>query len=219
MEFGDYMLACRNLDNNCKILDTPAKIELKLKCKIWTGNMSKNGYGVVSVFGKNMRASRVALQLSLCDDLNFESKTRHKCGNKHCIEPDHLEPGTHAQNMGDKVRDGTDSRGEKNPNCKINDDIARKIFWGKPTKSAKQRAKEFNISQSTVTAIDNGHQWKHLFSEEDRQKIKASCKPIAKKLTKEQIQIVKECKICGISKKRLRDQNWIYNRPGKAYLL
>jgi hypothetical protein len=47
---------------------------------------------------------------------------RHSCDNPSCINPDHLELGSHADNMKDKsIRERV--HGEKNPNAKYTDEV------------------------------------------------------------------------------------------------
>ena len=65
-------------------------------CLLWTG-ATTNGYGVVSVDGRLQRAHRVAYEQAngpIPAGLHLD----HLCRVRACINPDHLEPVTQAEN-------------------------------------------------------------------------------------------------------------------------
>jgi len=70
-------------------------------CRIWTRSLNIDGYGIIKVGGRkgrNLRAHRVAYELAhgpISPDLELD----HLCRNRRCIEPSHLEPVTHADNI------------------------------------------------------------------------------------------------------------------------
>ena len=60
------------------------------------------------------------------EDLPKDIVIRHKCDNARCINPLHLESGTHQDNMDDMVSRGrnyilSSYKGEANPRCKVTD--------------------------------------------------------------------------------------------------
>lgn len=66
-------------------------------CWVWLGFTHK-GYGRVSVRGKTKRAHRVSWELTrgqIPDGLSLD----HLCRNERCVNPAHLEPVTHAENV------------------------------------------------------------------------------------------------------------------------
>jgi hypothetical protein len=103
--------------------DGPVHPELGTKCWIWIGAI-RSGYGRVwDIAGeigepnKQWQAQRAAYALtreSLGDVDATEGRhrkgmdvvVRHRCDNSICVNPDHLEPGTQAQNIGDAVARG-----------------------------------------------------------------------------------------------------------------
>lgn len=67
-------------------------------CWIWTGATIPTGYGQVRGAGMNHRAHRVAYELvigPIPDGLELD----HLCSNRGCVNPDHLEPVRHAENI------------------------------------------------------------------------------------------------------------------------
>lgn len=74
---------------------------------------------------------------------------------------DNLSYGTSADNQRDRVRDGTDQRGEHSAKAKLTWAIAREI---RRRRAAGERgsdlAREFHTTQSTVWQIASNQQWK-----------------------------------------------------------
>ena len=67
-------------------------------CWLWTGYIPPSGYGLVCFKGKVRNAHRVAYTLvkgAVPRGLDLD----HLCRTKACVNPDHLEPVTHAENM------------------------------------------------------------------------------------------------------------------------
>lgn len=83
-------------------------------CWIWTGWKSERGYGLVSLGGKKYtRATRIAWEMTR-GPIPEGMEIRHVvCHNPSCVRPDHLEPGTHKQNMQDMVAAGRSARGDR----------------------------------------------------------------------------------------------------------
>lgn len=72
-------------------------------CWLWTGAVSSNGYGWVSLNGHRRSAHRAAFQHfkgNICNDV------LHKCNNRLCGNPDHLYDGTAYENARDRTTVG-----------------------------------------------------------------------------------------------------------------
>ena len=74
-------------------------------CWLWLGNLARGNYGQFRIHTKDVRASRASYEF-------FKGKipsgllVRHRCDNSYCVNPDHLEIGTHLDNYHDMVKRG-----------------------------------------------------------------------------------------------------------------
>lgn len=67
-------------------------------CLLWTSRLTDRGYGVFSVGGKSKRAHRWLYERwvgPIPEGLELD----HLCRVRHCVNPMHMEPVTHAENM------------------------------------------------------------------------------------------------------------------------
>ena len=83
------------------------------------------------------------------------------CKNK-CVNPDHLELGTHTQNIQDKHRDGTMDCGEKHYKSKLTDEVVLTIrilalFYKQIEVSAM-----LGIEKSHIQHIVSRKAWSHV---------------------------------------------------------
>ncbi len=76
------------------------KVERTDSCWLWTANKSPDGYGrfaYLADFGTSLphRIARMALVGPIPEGHELD----HLCGVRHCVNPDHLEPVTHQENV------------------------------------------------------------------------------------------------------------------------
>lgn len=67
-------------------------------CWIWTGTLYSNGYGSIYVDGRVSLTHRVSYEIRVSkvpEGLEID----HLCRVRSCLNPEHLEPVTHAENM------------------------------------------------------------------------------------------------------------------------
>ena len=137
-------------------------------CLEWTGFKSRDGYGILQTSGKLIKAHRVA-------DCNANGKNleditglvvRHKCDNRKCLNPDHLEIGTSADNTRDRHMRNRDARGSKNGNSKLTEDQVldiRSVYRGHCRKNgAIPLAKKYGVSPSLIGMIARNEIWKKM---------------------------------------------------------
>lgn len=133
-----------------------AEVRGSQQCWPWRGQKT-NGYGRF----QEVRAHRYAYQLHK-GDIPDGLMIRHLCGNKMCVNPAHLEPGTMSENAQDGIRLGETLRGQRNGKAKIAEDQARYILSNPDNLSGADLARKFGVSPATVTLIKKGERWGHL---------------------------------------------------------
>lgn len=67
-------------------------------CWEWTGAVDLNGYGVVYGNGRMRKAHRVLYEKAN-GTVPHGLELDHLCRNRKCVNPDHLEPVTHRENI------------------------------------------------------------------------------------------------------------------------
>lgn len=68
-------------------------------CRLWTGSLNRTGYGATrDGSGKSVRVHRLTYTL-LVGPIPEGLTIDHLCNVRHCVNPDHLEPVTIAENI------------------------------------------------------------------------------------------------------------------------
>lgn len=67
-------------------------------CWNWIGHIEKNGYGRFCYKGKSKWAHRCAYQI-IVGEIPSGLELDHLCKNTRCVNPNHLEPVSHRENM------------------------------------------------------------------------------------------------------------------------
>lgn len=129
-------------------------------CIVWTGGKSKFGYGQFNIFPKIYRSHRVAWILAGRTIPNGYL-IRHKCRTRACCNVEHLETGTHIDNVNDKFRDDTIPRGEKLKQSKLTSEEVLEIR-ARANEPGKDLAEEFGVNKSCISKILNGKSWTHI---------------------------------------------------------
>lgn len=70
----------------------------KTPCLLWTAHIASKGYGQFKLHGKYRQAHRVAYQ-AVHGPISEGLELDHLCRVRHCVNPDHLEPVIHRENL------------------------------------------------------------------------------------------------------------------------
>ena len=140
------------------------------ECWEWKGAIAVSGYGVFNTGGKTEYAHRIAWSLAAGRDIPKGLVVRHKCDNRSCCNPNHLEIGTHADNSRDAYERGRGIKGETVHGCKLSRqevvEVHRMLADGVLQKDI---AKKFGVYQSTISDICTGNAWGWLRDEESKE--------------------------------------------------
>ena len=129
-------------------------------CWLWGGTISGSmGYGSFSIASSRCFAHRFSYQY-------FHGRipeglvVRHRCDNPLCVNPWHLETGTHQDNALDRVIRNRSTRGSTNGSAKLTEQQVLDIFHDErlPTRIAE----DYGVDHTTVRNIKNGKNWAHI---------------------------------------------------------
>lgn len=140
-----------------------AEPDLNSGCWLWTGSITRHGYGSVTIGGRSTLAHRAAFAAFISDP--GSSCVCHKCDIRSCINPDHLFLGSNADNVADRVRKGRSrggsNRGDRHPMHRLSPDTIAVIRALGLARQCTQRqiAAEYGITQSHVSNILRQKRW------------------------------------------------------------
>lgn len=138
-------------------------------CWPWRASRKAKGYGSFRLNGVVVQASRAAYEFTH-GPLPAGMQALHRCDNPPCCNPDHLFPGTNADNVQDKVFKGrqaggakTAILGERHGMAKLTAEdvreIRRMVAAGALQREAAAR---FGIRDNTVSKIVARKSWGHV---------------------------------------------------------
>lgn len=135
-------------------------------CLLWLAYTDPSGYGRLHFNGRQRLAHRLSYE-NAKGPIPAGLHLLHKCDVPCCINPDHLRPGTQAENVADMLTKGRECRdprpyhrGVGNPNNRITDDVVRAVLLSDlPQPSA---AEAFGISRAWVQRIRAREVWTHI---------------------------------------------------------
>lgn len=137
-----------------------SKVDITDYCWLWKACKTKDGYGTFWFNGKMIRAHRFIYEY-VNGKISEGFEVRHKeCHNPACVNPDHLETGTHQDNMNDMILAGRQAKGEGNGRSKLTQysvDTIREVHQTGVTH--EQLAELFDVSSVQICLIVNNKSW------------------------------------------------------------
>ena len=138
------------------------------ECWEWSGAIIPTGYGrfnAVTHRGRQAVPAHRFAYVSANGPIDGGLVVRHRCDNRRCVNPTHLELGSQADNLADMVKRGRakKARGEMAGKAKLTADDVREI---RRRASAGERhppiARDFGVHTASVWAIVHRHHWAHV---------------------------------------------------------
>jgi hypothetical protein len=120
-------------------------------CLEWLGHVDRNGYGRVDVAGEARKAHRVVYEQHsgpIPDGLQLD----HLCRNRACVNPEHLEIVTNAENS----RRGANAKLAPEGVLEIRNLLAVGALTN------VEIGRRLGVSASTVRAVKNGQCWRDV---------------------------------------------------------
>lgn len=126
-------------------------------CWEFNGGRTGRGYGAVTLKGKQESAHRIAHELWV-GPIPEGHMVRHKCDNRPCINPEHLETGTHEDNVLDMVLRERCSR-NKLTGVEV---VEMRRLYHEEKQPYNVLAERFNVTAPAVINIIAMRRWKHV---------------------------------------------------------
>lgn len=124
-----------------------SKVDKSGDCWTWTAYRNQNGYGQFSIDGKLYLSHRVSYRIHNADCIE-NLVVRHTCDNPSCVNPDHLESGSHKDNMKDMVERN------RSPHCVLSLETVREIKLRLENgETGKALSEEYSVSKSSISRI------------------------------------------------------------------
>jgi hypothetical protein len=127
-------------------------------CWLFAGPSDDFGYGRIREGAKKIRTHRLSYRMHK-GEIPDGVTLMHSCDIPCCCNPDHLIPGTNAENIADMDRKRRRSIGEAH-NSKLTEDQVRAIRSDPRTHRAIGAS--YGIAHSTVGNIKRGMDWAHV---------------------------------------------------------
>lgn len=132
----------------------------KVDCIIWPYSICAFGYGTVSFRGRTRFASRAMCMLAHGDPPFANADAAHSCGNRACVNPNHLRWASRYENVQDAWEHGTAVNGERVGTSKLTEEQALAIY--RSEKSVRELADEYDMSLKGIRKIKSGGSWAWL---------------------------------------------------------
>lgn len=123
-------------------------------CWEWTGALQRDGYAHFGINSKTTSSHRYAYE-QLVGPIPEGMDLLHSCDNRKCVNPAHLRPGTHDENMVDCVAKGRRA-------TKLKPAQVQEIRRRATGKNDKELSAEYGVTDKQIWTIRTRRQWRHV---------------------------------------------------------
>lgn len=135
------------------------------ECWTWPHADNGNGYPVIHLNGRLQYVHRLVYE-RVVGPIPPGLQIRHMCGRGRthgCWNPNHLDVGTHKQNMADKVIHRSQPSGERHTHTKLTEaQVLRMRAEHAEGKPIRQISEELEIGYQTIWAIVRRKSWRYV---------------------------------------------------------
>lgn len=135
------------------------------ECVFWPFKLNSKGYAHIKHNGVRVYGHQIACNFYHGEKPEGKPLVRHLCHKGHlgCVNPKHLRWGTYSENTFDYLADTGATQGEKSGMSKLTEEQVLEIVeLVRSGKMQKKIAKDYGVTQSTVSRIWLGKSWAHL---------------------------------------------------------
>ncbi len=131
------------------------------ECMIWPFTCHSWGYGQIYAQGRMQCIHPILCEQEHGPRPSPNHDAAHSCGNGHlaCVTKRHLDWKTKKQNQADRLRHGTDGRGDRHHSAKLTTDEVREIIGLKGTMTQKEISLRFGVRTQQVSRIHRRERW------------------------------------------------------------
>jgi hypothetical protein len=128
------------------------------ECLVWPYTIEKeSGYGRARLGGRIMGAHRAMCFIVRGAPPDPAMQAAHRCGNRSCVNPQHVRWATRSINELDKLAHGRSNRGERHGNSKLTEASVLAIF--RDARPYAEIGADHGCAVVTVHNIKFGHRW------------------------------------------------------------
>jgi len=139
------------------------KVHEPTGCWLWMGRCQEDGgHGQYRAGKKVVLAHRYAYE-KVIGPIPEGQVLRHvRCRCANCVNPWHTRPGTHQDNVRDRMRDGTTARGEQNGRAKLDTVAVLDIRRNPDQMTQADLARKYGVTPRAVRFVQQGVNWAHV---------------------------------------------------------
>lgn len=132
-------------------------------CWIWNGSRKPRGYGHMRFKDKDYNAHRWSYEQAN-GPIPAGMEIMHTCDVPYCVNPAHLQVGTHQENMKDCKAKGRHSKGETNTHAKLTEALVLEIRANPPKgpQQLDEYAAKYGVTAGAIYCAATGRTWRHL---------------------------------------------------------